>query len=159
MCCHRRTPIPRPHVRDPPRAAMRFYQSLHQRLSVNTHMKDSLINTLEDVARDVRMGLQTTGIEKLQTIMTEAKEKVSPSWRRAFRKPGISLDLCTTHYNLISRLPALFRQRMENRSMRVSEILTTPCAENSQSSRSKVIFLLVLIRCVVGASLHLSVCV
>ncbi|CAM9641846.1 unnamed protein product [Ectocarpus fasciculatus] len=46
-----------------------------KRLSVNTHMKDSLINTLEDVARDVRMGLQTTGIEKLQTIMTEAKEK------------------------------------------------------------------------------------
>ncbi|CAM9359212.1 unnamed protein product, partial [Ectocarpus sp. 8 AP-2014] len=46
-----------------------------KRLSVNTHMKDSLINTLEDVARDVRMGLQTTGIEKLQAIMTEAKEK------------------------------------------------------------------------------------
>lgn len=54
-------------------------------------MKDSLINTLEDVARDVRMGLQTTGIEKLQTIMTEAKEKVSASRRLLFQGPGISL--------------------------------------------------------------------
>lgn len=63
-------------------------------------MKDSLINTLEDVARDVRMELQTTGIEKLQTIMTEAKEKVSASRRLPFQEPGISLDLFTTRYNI-----------------------------------------------------------
>lgn len=40
-------------------------------------MKETLIHTLEGVARDV-VGVQTrtTGIDKLQTIMTEAKEKV-----------------------------------------------------------------------------------
>lgn len=48
----------------------------HQRLSVNSHMKETLIQSLEDVARDV-VKTGTTGIEKLQTIMTEAKEKVS----------------------------------------------------------------------------------
>lgn len=49
----------------------------HQRLSVNDHTKDTLIQSLEDVARDVvKGGFETTGIDKLQTIMTQAKEKV-----------------------------------------------------------------------------------
>ena len=49
----------------------------HQRLSVNDHMKETLIQSLEDVARDVvKDGPETNGIDKLQTIMTQAKEKV-----------------------------------------------------------------------------------
>ncbi len=54
-----------------------LFASKTQRLSVNTHMKETLIHTLEDVARDV-VGVETrtTGIDNLQTIMTEAKEKV-----------------------------------------------------------------------------------
>lgn len=48
----------------------------HQRLSVNNHMRDSLVHTLEDVARGVAAGMERSGIQKLQTIMTEAKEKV-----------------------------------------------------------------------------------
>eukprot|EP00903_Cladosiphon_okamuranus_P020676 g18985.t1 len=47
-----------------------------KRLSVNAHMKETLIQSLEDVARDVvKVGAETTGIDKLQTIMTQAKEK------------------------------------------------------------------------------------
>ena len=62
-----------------PRIKLRnMSSSENQRLSVNTHMKETLIHTLEDVARGVVGAIQTetTGIDKLQTIMTEAKEKV-----------------------------------------------------------------------------------
>ncbi|CAM9594416.1 unnamed protein product, partial [Hapterophycus canaliculatus] len=38
-------------------------------------MKESLVHALEDVARGVTVGFETSGIDKLQTIMTEAKEK------------------------------------------------------------------------------------
>lgn len=39
-------------------------------------MKETLIQSLEDVARDVvKIGADKTGIDKLQAIMTEAKEK------------------------------------------------------------------------------------
>eukprot|EP00752_Nemacystus_decipiens_P005981 g5402.t1 len=46
-----------------------------KRLSVNDYLKENLIQSLEDVARDVVKATETTGIDKLQTIMTEAKEK------------------------------------------------------------------------------------
>ncbi|CAM9731047.1 unnamed protein product [Scytosiphon promiscuus] len=46
-----------------------------KRLSVNDHFKESLVHVLEDVARGVSVGIETPGIDKLQTIMTEAKEK------------------------------------------------------------------------------------
>lgn len=40
-------------------------------------MKETLIQSLEDVARNVeKVGAETTGIDKLQAIMTQAKEKV-----------------------------------------------------------------------------------
>ncbi|CAM9523503.1 unnamed protein product [Pylaiella littoralis] len=45
-----------------------------KRLSVNAHLKETLIHALEGVARDVRVGTEATGIDKLQTIMTKAKE-------------------------------------------------------------------------------------
>lgn len=52
----------------------------HQRLSVNSHMKEALIHSMADVARDVvKVADETTGINKLQTIMTQAKEKVCAS--------------------------------------------------------------------------------
>lgn len=42
------------------------------------HLHDSLIHALEDVARDVGVAHKgTSGLEKLQDIMTEAKEKAS----------------------------------------------------------------------------------
>lgn len=40
-------------------------------------MKETLVNALEDVAREVGMSIETTGLEKLKDIMTEAKETVS----------------------------------------------------------------------------------
>lgn len=48
----------------------------HQRFSLTDHMRETLVNALEDVARDVGMVGETKGLEKLQDVMTEAKEKV-----------------------------------------------------------------------------------
>lgn len=62
----------------------------NQRLSVNSHMKETLIQSLEDVARGVvKIGAEATGIGELQTIMTQAKEKVSaPSLLSADASPS-----------------------------------------------------------------------
>lgn len=49
-----------------------------QRISVTDHLRESLVHALEDVARDVSITHKdTSGIDKLQDIMTEAKEKAS----------------------------------------------------------------------------------
>lgn len=41
------------------------------------HVKDALIHALENVARGMGSGAEAQGIQKLQDIMTNAKEKVS----------------------------------------------------------------------------------
>lgn len=47
-----------------------------QRFSINDHITKNIASAMEDAARDVGMADETSGIEKLQNIMTEAKEKV-----------------------------------------------------------------------------------
>lgn len=47
-------------------------------MSVTDQLREGLVHALENVARDVSMTKKhTDGLERLQDIMTEAKEKVS----------------------------------------------------------------------------------
>lgn len=69
-------------------------------------MKETLIHALEGVARDVSVGAEATGLDKLQVIMTEAKEKVSTS-RASARKAVFlaSIGLPCPHACCMNKLP------------------------------------------------------